>query len=202
MLRYTDASALLVERPDPSEYLRMTAAGRTHLKRWLFNIAAGASLLLCVASVVMWVRSGDIVDAYVAYDDHGVGRGITSMRGQLIYSKVWVNNPRPAHTLTRSSAISAVADSDWGFLGFFYNDTRGSHGFGNFYSRWIKLCVPYWALTLASAVLPVIGGRRVLRMLVRRRRGPGLCPVCGYDLRATPDRCPECGKITSSAARE
>ena len=55
-----------------------------------------------------------------------------------------------------------------------------------------RFVIPYWFPAVIAAGLPVIwlalAGRRH-----RRRRRMGCCPRCGYDLRATPDRCPECG---------
>ena len=40
-------------------------------------------------------------------------------------------------------------------------------------------------------------GAILLQQIERRRPmyKPGTCQVCGYDLRATPQRCPECGAI-------
>jgi hypothetical protein len=60
------------------------------------------------------------------------------------------------------------------------------------------ISVNFGALLFFSILLPT--GRMVwwLDGYSRRKAGArrkGLCSACGYDLRATPDRCPECGTV-------
>jgi hypothetical protein len=50
--------------------------------------------------------------------------------------------------------------------------------------------VPYWVVLALGAMLPGVWFGQWLK---RARRSPGTCRACGYDLRATRDRCPECG---------
>lgn len=60
------------------------------------------------------------------------------------------------------------------------------------------LIIPYWPLLAATALLPALKLRRLMQARrTRLRLLNGLCPACGFDLRATPDRCPECGMVST-----
>jgi hypothetical protein len=55
---------------------------------------------------------------------------------------------------------------------------------------------PAWLLIALTSTPPLIALRRI--RCRRREANCGRCPACGYDLRATPDRCPECGAVSGS----
>ncbi|HEY8668713.1 MAG TPA: hypothetical protein VIL86_18845 [Tepidisphaeraceae bacterium] len=56
-----------------------------------------------------------------------------------------------------------------------------------------NMILPAWFLALLLAVLPALWLRR--RRIERKRNRVGFCKTCGYDLRATPLHCPECGTV-------
>lgn len=63
-----------------------------------------------------------------------------------------------------------------------------------------SVVVSHWLLSLSTGALALgVLGRSLARRWSARRALIGhWCPNCGYDLRASPDRCPECGRAVAN----
>ncbi|HTW94643.1 MAG TPA: hypothetical protein VMD30_07620 [Tepidisphaeraceae bacterium] len=151
-------------------------------RRWLFKLLAGASLPLCAASGAGWIVSNRHAVAIIspALHDYGAIAGISDgvllvgvMRPDIFFVTLqhweWVWQPALGRPF--------FDGEHFGFgISFLNNGDRG-------------ICMPLWFLAAFWITAFVYFARSS-----RRKIKPGFCS-CGYDLRATPDRCPECGTI-------
>ena len=174
------------------------------MMRKLFTFASVLSLLLSVTAVVMWVRSywrfeecghlsGESESIHwAAHWAASSSRGVVQLRtaeeqsfvrGWYAYS---IPYPRDQH--------GELVDA-WPVFGFALFAYRTQIPTGKPGLYWIftgnVVMFPWWYIAALSSILPVALVGRTWKAS-RSRRQPHLCR-CGYDLRASSDRCPECG---------
>jgi hypothetical protein len=193
------------------------------LGRILLNFLTTLSVLLLLAAGVLWVRSvhhaeriiwgwrdvflWGVVDTDMWFESR-FGRIVfqREVRQPMFVDAVATYDVRDVSVREHRTWEYQQVQSNWNHdfilgrtLGFEWR--RMVVGSGGFSFDVTTAVVPYCWVLLAGAALP---GVRLLRALrgrtcCKRRRFSGLCLSCGYDLRATPDRCPECGADASPA---
>ena len=193
-------------------------------RRRLVNLAAALSLVLCVAMVGLWVRSywrRDQASLTVLRWVTVVRADGTSKRFATYHSVIAVSGrggvmlqyrwgpdddwsmtgqrPQPqrltVYAFSSDRPIYPRADD---FLPDRVSRQGQKYGFGFSYVFFaslhrVQVVFPHLVLGVLSLILPAMTTRRRVREW--RLRRAGRCPACGYDLRATPERCPECGAV-------
>jgi hypothetical protein len=185
----------------------------------IVTILSVMSLVLCLATVVLWVRSYWAAD-YLCYQDRPIGGRRRTIATHSIKGFLFYNRTFPA---VQPDASASVEASKWRFevtpASRFLDPAGGVRGAGNYYfgfGYWrgervefrhlatglmeIVAVIPHWFLALIFAAIPTRW--LAVRRRADRRSERELCRDCGYDLRATPDRCPECGAIAKAADGE
>jgi hypothetical protein len=188
------------------------------MRQKLFHVMAGLSLLLCVAAAGFWVRSYWRLDGLshfdksisdVRIDSVSCGSGTvalvhlvltpTTTESNVLSSRFprWRASADPNPKVSMGRALSETRTEGFERAGLGWRHGQKTWNLGTMSDERV-LFLPCWLLVLVFAVLPVSWCRSELRR--RRRAKLGHCPKCGYDLRATRDRCPECGAIPAAPA--
>jgi hypothetical protein len=186
------------------------------LGRYSFNAVTAVSLVLAMATAGLWVRSlykADLLSRWMAWQvDTNDGSCVKSIAQQCgsqggrvaIELARWHNSGCLIETAEQrgnwrwkhsNGKVDDPADyfSDarrWRLAGVSVSILRDSGALIGGEIRYVAL--PHWLVVAVFLVLPLW---RVATWGFRRAhvRAAGVCETCGYDLRATPDRCPECG---------
>lgn len=183
------------------------------MKHLLINLLTGLSLVLCLATAALWVRSLWVWDTgtwlagingstmtVVGVDLHAGSARLDAASltfpppgkpADLIASDMW----SPGwHSYGAEYAVpTSWRDNLWPS----YEHATGTTTHGGFpFANWSVL-VPYWLPVVITLMLPVWIATRFIRS--RRRCRRGRCKVCGYDLRGSPEQCPECGTLAAGA---
>jgi hypothetical protein len=171
--------------------------------RRLFTFFSVLSLLLCLATIVLWLRSYRVRDMVSFAKAGGNSHMAQSILGRVHVQTTFGNSTGGFHYAADRLSPQAIwnggmsrypVNTEWHF-GFVWQSYSRRHmplwgNATNLITRHRLIVVPYWSVSVLLAVLP---GVWVVGRLRRRDRVEfGHCRQCGYDLRASPERCPEC----------
>ena len=192
------------------------------MKRRLYLTFVFASLSLLAVVVGLFARSCVVCDGFVRIAGGNLTE-VRVARGRVGILRVYgAAKPDARGTervrwafltipefWTAPGAFTARVPAGWRFGGFEYragqqtyaykDSPTDPHSFDFLDRQDRRIVVPYWPVAVAAAwplwlFVLRFGRRRLSAVLVGRRAAKaGRCSACGYDLRASPDRCPECG---------
>jgi hypothetical protein len=161
------------------------------------NWIATTSLVLCVATVAIWMRTLFMKDVVQFYRD-GQYCGLETGVGTVALSKAGFTFEWPGESDSNFRYYARRFGREYPHSGLetiIYERGSDWHmaitGCYVFQSGDTVITLPIWPAVVAFAVAPV---RAVWRKRRERSRiAKNLCHLCAYDLRASEERCPECG---------